>query len=154
MMDWFIRLYTDPTAERLLVAFILGTIVGAERQFRHEYGGVRVNVLVSLGAAAFVDLMLTIGQGANLASGLGAIVTGVGFLGAGLIMREGFNVRGLSTAATVWCSAAMGANAGASEYTAATLICLFVTGVNVFLRPVVSFVENRRKPPGDTDASI
>lgn len=155
MIDWFVRLYTDPTAERLLVAFVLGAIVGAERQFRHEYGGVRVNVLVCLGAAAFIDLMTAMSPGSpGMPSGIGAIVTGVGFLGAGLIMKEGFTIRGLSTAATVWCSAAMGANAGASEYTAAALICLFVTGANLVLSPVVRLIEAKRKPQGGGDSPI
>lgn len=149
VIDWLVRLYTDPTAERLLVAFILGAIVGAERQWRHEYGGIRVNVLVSLGAAGFVDLMLSMNPSQGMPAGIGAIVTGVGFLGAGLIMREGFTVRGLSTAATVWCSAAMGANAGASEFTAAAVVCLFVTGANLLLRPIVYTVNKRRAPhPG------
>ena len=151
MIDWFIQLYTDPTAERLLVAFVLGVIVGTERQWRHEIGGIRVNVLVSLGSAAFVDLMLTMSVAQNMPSGIGAIVTGVGFLGAGLIMKEGFNVRGLSTAATVWCSAAMGANAGASEFTAASAICLFVTGANLILRPIATTVDSRRAPPNKSD---
>jgi len=156
MIDWFVRLYTDPTAERLLVAFVLGAIIGAERQFRNEYGGVRVNVLVSLGAAAFVDLMTTMSPASpGMPAGVGAIVTGVGFLGAGLIMKEGFNIRGLSTAATVWCSAAIGANAGASEYTAAALICLFVTGANLVLSPMVKLIEARRRPTQDgSDPSI
>ena len=155
MIDWFIRLYADPTAERLLVAFVLGAIVGAERQFWHEYGGVRVNVLVSLGAAAFVDLLTTMSPGSpGLPAGVGTIVTGVGFLGAGLIMKEGFTIRGLSTAATVWCSAAIGANAGASEYTAASLICLFVTGANLVLSPMVKLIEARRRPHNGPDPSI
>ncbi len=147
MIDWFVRLYTDPTAERLLVAFILGAIVGAERQWRHEIGGIRVNVLVSLGSAGFVDLMLSMNPAQGMPAGIGAIVTGVGFLGAGLIMKDGFNVRGLSTAATVWCSAAMGASAGASEFTAAAIVCLFVTAANLILRPIAYTVNNRRAPP-------
>jgi putative Mg2+ transporter-C (MgtC) family protein len=152
VIDWFVHLYTDPTAERLLVAFTLGAIVGAERQWQHEIGGIRVNVLVSLGAAGFVDLMLSMSPTQGMPAGVGAIVTGVGFLGAGLIMKEGFNVRGLSTAATVWCSAAMGASAGASEFTAAWLVCLFVTGANLILRPIAYAVDSRRAPPPPPDS--
>ena len=153
MYDWFIELFTDPTAKRLLVAFALGAVVGAERQWRKDIGGLRINVLVSLGAAAFIDLMTAVGQQSAMNAGIGSIVTGVGFIGAGLIMKEGMNVRGLNTAATVWCSAAMGATAGASEFTAAVLICLFITGANLILRPVVEML-NRQPEPANMEPAL
>ena len=94
------------TLVSLLVAFVFGTLIGAERQYRQRSAGLRTNVLVAVGAAAFVDL------GERLAGADGAVrviayvVSGIGFLGAGAIMKEGMNVRGLNTAATLWASAA------------------------------------------------
>jgi uncharacterized membrane protein YhiD involved in acid resistance len=85
--------------------------VGAERQWRQRAAGLRTNTLVCFGAAAFVDLGLTIAPGTTQV--IACVVSGVGFLGAGAIMKDGGNVRGLNTAATLWCSAAVGACAGA-----------------------------------------
>lgn len=151
MTDWLISFYSDPTALHLLVAFVLGAVVGAERQWRKDVGGLRVNVLVSLGAAGFIDLMGVFGQ-PGMPQAIGNIVSGVGFLGAGLIIKEGANVRGLSTAATVWCVAAMGAMAGASEYTAAGLMCLFISGVNLILRPLIEILSHRAAPKSSEPA--
>jgi putative Mg2+ transporter-C (MgtC) family protein len=87
------------TIVSLLVAFVFGTLIGAERQYRQRSAGLRTNVLVAVGAAAFVDL------GEHLSGAEGAVrvvayvVSGIGFLGAGAIMKEGMSVRGLNTAA-------------------------------------------------------
>src|ERR1700761_6282575 len=97
------------TLVSLATAFVLGTLIGAERQYRQRTAGLRTNVLVAVGAAAFVDIAQRIG-GANAAvTVIAYVVSGIGFLGAGVIMQEGLNVRGLNTAATLWCSAAVGA---------------------------------------------
>src|SRR4051794_6547947 len=93
------------SAISLIVAFVLGTLIGSERQYRQRTAGLRTNVLVATGAAAFVDLgeRLTGNHGATQT--VAYVISGVGFLGAGVIMKEGTNVRGLNTAATLWCSA-------------------------------------------------
>lgn len=85
-------------------------------------------------------------------NGFGAIAQGVGFLGAGLILKEGATVHGVSTAATLWCVAAAGAAAGAREITAALTVTLLVLAVNLVLRPVRDWAHRRRRPdPSDPD---
>ena len=95
------------TAIDLVTAFLLGGLIGVERQWRQRTAGLRTNVLVALGAAAFVDL------GGRVAPTnpqvIAYVVSGIGFLGAGVIMKEGAQVRGLNTAATLWSTAAVGA---------------------------------------------
>jgi len=128
------------TAVCLFAAFVLGTLIGAERQYRQRSAGLRTNALVALGAAAFVDLGERVG-GPGSTQVLAYVVSGIGFLGAGAIMKEGVNIRGLNTAATLWCSAAVGAAAGAALLIeAATLTGLVIAG-NTLLRPLVNAIN-------------
>ncbi len=108
-----VSLIHQATFPRLLLALILGACIGAERQWRQRAAGLRTNTLVCFGAAAFVDLGSTVAPGSTQV--IAYVVSGVGFLGAGAIMKDGGSVRGLNTAATLWCSAAVGACAGAGE---------------------------------------
>src|SRR6201988_2174032 len=101
------------TLVSLLVAFVFGTLIGAERQYRQRSAGLRTNVLVCVGAAAFVDLADHLAGADGAVRVIAYVVSGIGFLGAGAIMKEGMNVRGLNTAATLWASAAVGCCAGA-----------------------------------------
>ncbi|WP_034992825.1 MgtC/SapB family protein [Beijerinckia mobilis] len=133
----------------LLSAFLLGTVIGAERQYRQRVAGLRTNVLVAVGAAAFVDLGARIVGAEGATRVIANVVTGVGFLGAGAIMKEGANIRGLNTAATLWASAAVGAMAGADMVAEACLVTLFILAGNTMLRPVVNFINER---PIDTQA--
>jgi putative Mg2+ transporter-C (MgtC) family protein len=102
---------------------------------RGHHGQLRVCVLVCIAAAAFSDLVVTRADSSNWANGFGSIAQGVGFLGAGLIMKDP-TIRGVSTAATLWCVAAVGAAAGAREIVSAMVVTLIVLGVNVVLRPI------------------
>ncbi|MCZ3275985.1 MgtC/SapB family protein, partial [Acinetobacter baumannii] len=86
--------------------------IGAERQYRQRTAGLRTNALVAIGAAAFVDLGQRLGGDVESIRVIAYVVSGIGFLGAGVIMKEARNVRGLNTAATLWCSAAVGSIAG------------------------------------------
>jgi len=95
------------TIVSLLAAFVLGTLIGAERQYRQRSAGLRTNVLVCVGAAAFVDLANRLTGADGSVRVIAYVVSGIGFLGAGAIMKEGMNVRGLNTAATLWASAAV-----------------------------------------------
>src|ERR1700751_4641217 len=116
-LQWWtdnVALTQQPTFPRLTLAMMLGAMIGAERQWRQRSAGMRTNTLVCFGAAAFVDLGATL-AGANSVGVIAYVVSGVGFLGAGAIMKEGASIRGLNTAATLWCSAAVGACAGAGE---------------------------------------
>lgn len=141
------------TSVSLSVAFILGSLIGIERQIRQRTAGLRTNALVCVGAALFVDLALRFHQ---LYGGtpsplqvVAYVVSGVGFLGAGVIMREEGNVRGINTAATLWGSAAVGCAAGAGLLAEAVLGMLFVLAGNTLLRPVVNRIDRQ---PIDTEA--
>ena len=125
----------------LIGAFVLGTIIGAERQYRQRSGGLRTNALVALGAAAFVDIGMRLNGNSGATQIIAYVVSGVGFLGAGVIMKEGKNVWGLNTAATLWCSAAVGACAGADLAVEAVVLTVFVLAGNTLLRPLVSAIN-------------
>jgi len=128
----------------LTTAFLLGSLIGYERQFRQRTAGLRTNALVAIASAVFVDLAFRLDGPAGATHVAAYVVSGVGFLGAGTIMKEGLNVRGLNTAATLWGSAAVGACAGASLLAEALLAAIFVLAANTLLRPVVNSIN--RKP--------
>jgi len=139
-------------AIRLGLALVLGACIGAERQWRQRMAGLRTNALVAAGAAMFVMLAaLTAGAAPESYRIAGQVVTGIGFLGAGVILRNGLNITGLNTAATLWCSAAVGVLAGHGMYGSAVTGAIVVIGANVCLRPIGK-VLNRGK--GAADAEI
>lgn len=124
-------------AARLLLAATLGALVGLERQWRQRSAGLRTNTLVSLGSAAFILLSLSLTDDAGDTSRVaGQIVTGIGFLGAGVIMKTGLNIQGLNTAATIWCSAAVGTLAGSGLYWQAAFTAFVIIVTHIVLRPV------------------
>jgi putative Mg2+ transporter-C (MgtC) family protein len=127
------------------VAMLVGTVIGLERQITHHPAGLRTNALVSLGAGLFVALQSQyLKSYPNLSIPLAAqVVTGVGFLGAGLIMKEGLNVKGMNTAATLWCSAALGCLSGAGYWIEALIGCGAVLTLNSGYRPIVHILERR-----------
>ncbi|MBQ7136463.1 MAG: MgtC/SapB family protein [Bacilli bacterium] len=111
---------------RITVCFVLGIIIGIERQYRRKTAGVRTITLVSLGAFLFVSISYL--TPANDITRIAAqVVSGIGFLGAGVILRDGTNIKGLNTAATLWCSAAVG------TLTALGLILEAIIGVSYIL---------------------
>lgn len=124
-------------------AFILGGIIGFERQWRQRLAGLRTNTLVAIGAASFVTFAGLV-QGDSSPTRIAAqVVSGIGFLGAGIIFKDGVNVSGLNTAATLWCSAAVGILCGAGFYPHAAVVTFFVVGTNLFLRPLVKWIGRR-----------
>lgn len=129
------------TLVSLSVAIALGTIIGAERQYRQRTAGLRTNALVALGASAFVDLGMRLNGNVGATQVLAYVASGVGFLGAGVILKEGMNIRGLNTAATIWCSAVTGGFAGADRPAEAVMLAAFVLAGNTFLRPLVQLIE-------------
>lgn len=152
VMAWFAQ---DTTLTGVPLAFLLGALVGAEREWRRSAASLRTCVLVSVAAGAFADLMITRVEPGNLGAGFGAIATGVGFLGAGAILREGANVRGLSTAATIWCVAAIGAQAGAGEPVGAVGLAILVLLINTLLKPLQGWIRDRRPArPSPEDAAL
>ncbi len=136
----------------LATAFVLGVAIGLERQWRQRSAGLRTNVLVAVGAAAFVDLGLRSAGADGGVRVISYVVSGIGFLGAGVIMKDGPQVRGLNTAATLWASAAVGAFAGARLPAEAALVTAFVLAGNTLLRPLVEFVDRRPMMHGETEA--
>ncbi|MBN9278398.1 MAG: MgtC/SapB family protein [Hyphomicrobium sp.] len=131
----------DQTALNLAVALILGAAIGFERQWRQRLAGLRTNALVSLGAATFVMFAGLFPGEASPTRMAAQVVSGIGFLGAGLIFKEGFSVRGLNTAATLWCSAAIGVVSGAGFLVHAALATVFVFSVNLLLRPAAYWIS-------------
>ena len=131
------------TLVSLSAAFILGGLIGFERQYRQRTAGLRTNVLVAVGAAIFVDMANRLGGAEGAVRVVAYVVSGIGFLGAGVIMREEGNVRGLNTAATLWASAAVGACAGADLILEALLGTLFVLAANTLLRPTVNNINRQ-----------
>jgi putative Mg2+ transporter-C (MgtC) family protein len=139
----------EQAALNLAVALGLSAAIGIERQWRQRLAGLRTNTLVALGAASFVIFEQLIPGESSPTRVAAQVVSGIGFLGAGLIFREGLSVRGLNTAATLWCSAAIGVIAGAGYPLYATVATGFVVFVNLLLRPIVSFIN--RQPLTSTE---
>src|SRR5262245_39201624 len=130
---------------RLLLAAGLGAAIGLEREFRRKPAGLRTNMLIAMGSALFTIISLEIpsrGRGTpdRIAA---ALVTGIGFLGAGAIMRSGRNVHGMPTAATIWVNAAIGMAAGAGDYGIASVATLATLIVLVILPPVEAYFDRR-----------
>ncbi|HIK46172.1 MAG TPA: MgtC/SapB family protein [Leptolyngbyaceae cyanobacterium M65_K2018_010] len=121
---------------RLLVAFMLGSALGLERQWRQRMAGLRTNTLVATGAALFVMLSVLTPGDSSPTRIAAQVVSGIGFLGGGVILREGLTVRGLNTAATLWCAAAVGSLAGAGLLFQAGMGTGAVLVANLLLRPL------------------
>jgi putative Mg2+ transporter-C (MgtC) family protein len=132
---------------RLLVAFALGALIGLERQWRHKIAGMRTTALVAVGAALFILLAEKITNDASSAARVAAqIVTGIGFLGAGVIMKEGFNVTGLNTAATIWCSGAIGSLAGMGFWYESLIGTGVILFSHILLRPISKKIDKYHEP--------
>ncbi len=131
----------------LASAMLLGMCIGIERQWRQRYTGLTTHALVALGAAAFTSLAFLIEDSAGVRMGA-QVVTGIGFLGAGLIMRDGLSVRGISGAATIWATGAVGTLAGYGYTLEALETTLFIIAINVIL-PRLSWIIDRLAPDND-----
>jgi putative Mg2+ transporter-C (MgtC) family protein len=132
------------------IAAILGAVIGLERQIRHHSAGLRTNALVCAGAAMFVAMPRLLGDDKEPGRVATFVVSGVGFLGGGVILREGLNIKGLSTAATLWCSAAVGSLAGVGATVPALLGTGFVLAVHLALRPLGMWIDARQRPAKET----
>lgn len=134
---------------RLFVGLVVGALIGLERQWRQRGAGLRTNALVSTGATLFVLLSITMDDDQSPTRVAAQVVSGVGFLGAGVILSDGLKVRGINTAATLWCSAAVGCLAGAGQYALALTGAVAVMGANLVLRPVARRID--REPVEGTE---
>jgi putative Mg2+ transporter-C (MgtC) family protein len=126
-----------------LAAAAMGIAIGLERQCGQHTAGLRTNALVAFGACLFVSLPHLLGGTPTPAQLAGQVVVGVGFLGGGVIMKEGLTIRGLNTAATLWCSAAVGALTGAGLLLEGLVGTAGVLVMNIGLRPVSDWIDRR-----------
>jgi putative Mg2+ transporter-C (MgtC) family protein len=141
----------DQTAFNLAVATLLGACIGFERQWRQRMAGLRTNTLVAIGAASFVVFEGLYPDQASPTRVAAQVVSGIGFLGAGIIFREGLQVTGLNTAATLWCSAAVGLLAGSGHPLHAAAATAFVVLINLTLRPLVRLINQQPIAQAETD---
>jgi putative Mg2+ transporter-C (MgtC) family protein len=129
-------------AIRMFAALFLGGAIGLERQWRQRMTGLRTNGLVAVGAAMFIMMGGLISGDGSQGRVAAYVVSGIGFLGGGVILKDGFNIRGMNTAATLWCTAAVGTLAGLGHIGLAALGTAGVLATNLILRPV-AFLINR-----------
>ncbi|WP_018151279.1 MgtC/SapB family protein [Leeia oryzae] len=121
---------------RSVMALLLGSLIGAERQWHHRLAGLKTNALVSGGAMLFVSASFFFPEEVGGQRIAAQVVSGIGFLGAGLMFREGITVKGLNTAATLWCAAAVGILTGAGALKEASIATLVIVIANVVLRDI------------------
>jgi putative Mg2+ transporter-C (MgtC) family protein len=145
MLEWW------EAALRLGCAFGLGALVGVERQWRARMAGLRTNALVAVGSALFVLLAAYTADEVSPTRVAAQVVSGIGFLGAGVILRDGINIRGINTAATIWCAAAVGVLAGSGVYLAAAMGAVAVVAANVLLRPVARRLQKSSPAPKESE---
>ncbi len=131
----------EEIALRLVAALLLGAAIGVERQYRQRSAGLRTNGLVALGAAAFALIGFSTSGDASPSRMAAQVVSGIGFLGAGAILRQGLDVKGMNTAATLWCSAAVGIGCGAGQFALAGIAAGLVVAVNIVIRPLVGAID-------------
>jgi putative Mg2+ transporter-C (MgtC) family protein len=131
---------------RLLTAALLGGVIGFERELRQKTAGLRTNILIAIGSALFTLMSYELAsgvQGADPGRLAAQIVTGIGFLGAGAIIRRDGGVQGLTTAATVWVNAAVGVAAGGGEYHLAFIATIVTVVVLLLLHPIEKMIDHR-----------
>ena len=134
---------------RLSLALLLGACIGTERQIKQRSAGLITNSLVALGACIFILISESAGYrgGSDNLRVLGQVVTGIGFLGAGVIMRDGFTIHGLNTAATLWCSAAIGSLCGFGLYLEAIIAAAAIIAAHLLLKPISDYFDRRTQKP-------
>lgn len=130
---------------RLLIAIILGLIVGLERQWTRHQAGILTNVIVCVGAYAYTAFSNIVSDAATDKTRIAAqVVCGIGFLGAGLIIRDGTNIRGLSTAATIWATAAIGILCTADNIFYSIIVAAAIVILHLLLHPLSAFIDKQR----------
>ena len=133
---------------RLLLAAGLGAAIGIERELHRKPAGLRTNMLIALGAALLTIVSIQLARQGGTPDRIAAqIITGVGFLGAGAIMRNDGSVHGLTTAATIWVNAGVGMAAGAGEYAIASMATVVTLLVLAVLPPVEAYFDRRSRRP-------
>src|SRR5580698_2256757 len=137
---------------RMVTALGLGAAIGLERQWRQRMTGLRTNGLVAVGSAMFIMMGGLIAGDGSKGQVAAYVVSGIGFLGGGVILKDGFNIRGLNTAATLWCTAAVGTLAGLGQLSLAVLGTVGMLAANLVLRPVAHLIN--RAPSEEHEQEI
>ncbi|HEY0652914.1 MAG TPA: MgtC/SapB family protein [Chryseosolibacter sp.] len=106
----------EETITKLIISIVIGVIIGGEREYRNKSAGLRTIILICLGSTIFTMLSDHLGDATGASRIAANVVTGIGFLGAGAIMREGLTISGMTTASTIWVAAALGIAVGSGEY--------------------------------------
>ena len=132
--------------QRLLLAAFLGGLIGLEREWRNKDAGLRTNILIAIGSAVFtlMSIELTDARTGDTSRVAAQIVTGIGFLGAGAIMRTDAGIHGLTTAATIWVNAAVGVAAGGGESHLAVITTVITLAVLLVLQPIEKYIDSRK----------
>ena len=145
---------------RLVCALLAGIIIGTQRELRQHQAGLTTNALVSVGACIFILISESVIMRAQLLGGpvnndnlrvLSQVVTGIGFLGAGVIMKNGLTIHGLTSAATIWCSAAVGCLCGYGLWREALIAVAAIILINWGLKGVEVYFKKKKND--DVDAA-
>lgn len=129
---------------RMGIALLLGAIIGLERQFSRQMAGLRTNALVALGSCLFCLITFQSPGEGDAFRIAAAVVTGIGFLGGGVIVRDGFTIKGLTTAATMWCTSAIGVAVAIGYVLEAIIATGMIILVNVVMRPLSQWIRAMR----------
>ncbi|HXK10396.1 MAG TPA: MgtC/SapB family protein [Vicinamibacteria bacterium] len=137
---------------RLVLAVLLGAIIGVERQWHHKIAGLKTHALVTTGAAAFAVLsQLGLGPGGSPVQIAAGVVTGIGFIGGGVIMRRGASVQGINTAATLWAAGGLGLALGGGHYGVASALLAAMLLAEIPLRSLALWIDRRSGPARTLD---
>ncbi|HPH84276.1 MAG TPA: MgtC/SapB family protein [Ferruginibacter sp.] len=139
-----ISIYFEEAAQ-VSVAFVIGAVIGLEREFRSKPAGFRTMILISVGACLYTILSKEMGSSGSSDRIASNIVTGIGFIGAGVIFKEGISVNGLTTAALIWITAALGMAIGYHNYPLAIVVSAIVVIALFVLEPVQRFINRFHK---------
>lgn len=147
MSDWEL-------VQRLCLSAGLGAVLGFEREWRQKYAGLRTNILIAIGSTLFtlMSIDLSVSAGGDPTRVAAQIVTGIGFLGAGAIMRTGGSVRGLTTAAMIWVNAAIGVAVGGGEYHVAIIATIVTLVVLTTLNPIERWIDRKTPQRPESEA--
>lgn len=149
MSEFFVQYSIDTYlgfAIRLLIAAALGFIIGLERQWTRHQAGILTNLIVCIGSFSFTSFGYLLGDGDTDLTRIAAqVVSGIGFLGAGVILRDGVNIRGLNTAATVWASASVGILCCLDKIYFAVLVAVLIVILHLVLHPLSSKIDKMKK---------
>ncbi|MGZ4808620.1 MAG: MgtC/SapB family protein [Thermoanaerobaculia bacterium] len=140
---------------RFALVLLYGALIGIEREARHKNAGIKTNALVAIGAAGFAMITDTFGPGNHNPAQIAAmVVTGIGFIGAGVIIHRDGGVHGVTTAATLWANAAVGVTVGTGHLLVGTTIFVAILFTQTVMRSVERIVARRSPPPQEVQITI